>query len=117
VIAAGNAAISNGQDFVIGNGVSAAQWLNSGGTAYFEKDLIVTNNGTLKGTGNIVVNGGNGNVIIQSGGRQAPGASPGTLTVTGTNIWQGGGSYTWEINDFSGNVGSNPGWDWLNVVG
>ncbi|MCG3148583.1 MAG: hypothetical protein PCFJNLEI_02028 [Verrucomicrobiae bacterium] len=112
----GVAAVSNGLDFVVGNGSSVAA-LQVTGVAHLERDLIVTNNGTLKGSGTIVVAGGGGKVFVQSGGVQAPGNSVGTQTVIGTNVWEEGGSYQWEINDFAGNVGSNPGWDWLNVVG
>ena len=110
------ASLSNGQNFIVGNGTSAAT-LRLAGAAHLERDLIVTNNGVLSGSGTIVVAGGAGNVIIQNGGTQAPGNSPGTQTVVGTNLWQAGGSYQWEINDFAGSKGSNPGWDWLNVLG
>jgi autotransporter-associated beta strand protein len=110
------AAISNGQDFVVGNGVGAATFTVSG-SAHMERDLIVTNNGTLKGGGSVTVRGGAGTVYLQSGGVQAPGNSVGTQTVVGTNVWEGGGSYQWEVNDFTGTKGVSPGWDWLNVIG
>ena len=47
---------SNGADFVVGNGTNAAQLrLTGSGTHTFQANLIVTNNGTLTGTGRIVV--------------------------------------------------------------
>ena len=36
---------------------------------------------------------------------------------TGAETWNGGGIYTWEINQASGTQGSDPGWDWLNIQG
>ena len=78
-----------------------------------EQNLV--NSGTLGGSGTIVVAGGNGAVVITSGSVQAPGNSPGTQTVVGTNLWQSGGTYQWEINDWAGTQGSNPGWDWHHV--
>ena len=112
------AVISNGNDFVIGNGVGAATLnLLTGGTATFQNNLIVTNNGTLKGAANIVVAGGLGSVVIQTGGTLALGSTPGTMTITGNTVWQGGGQFVWDINNFAGSQGSSSGWDWLNVLG
>jgi autotransporter-associated beta strand protein len=51
--------------------------------------------------------GGNGVVpAVTVNGTISPGASPGSLT-TGAETWAGGGSYVWEINDFSGTAGNN----------
>lgn len=48
----------------------------------------------------------------------APGNSTGTLT-TGSQTWNGGAAYLWEINDVDapGGQGGDPGWDWLNING
>jgi len=114
----GTAAINNGTDFVVGDGASAATFhLLGGGTATFQNNLLVSSNATLLGTGNFVVGGGQGTVIIQSGATQAIGGAPGTQTVTGTNLWQGGGQFTWDVNNFGGAQGRSTGWDWLNVLG
>ena len=111
----GTAAINNGADFVVGDGASAATFhLLGGGTATFQNNLVVSSNATLLGTGNFVVGGA---VIIQNGATQAIGGAPGTQTVTGTNLWQGGGQFTWDVNNFGGAQGRSSGWDWLNVLG
>jgi autotransporter-associated beta strand protein len=39
----------------------------------------------------------------------------GNLTITGTNIWQAGTTYAWQIADFGGTAGT--GWDLLTVNG
>ena len=112
------AAFSNGQDWVVGNGTGAAAlYVAAGGVLTLQNNLVITNQARLKGNGTVVVAGGQGNVIIQSGGVLAPGNSPGTLTIVGTNVWQSGGSYQFEVNNFAGNVGTDPGWDWVNVLG
>ena len=114
-----SAVVSNGSDFVIGNGQVAANFgISGGGTAIFQKNLIVTNGAILSGAGNIVVNGGAGSIIIQSGASQTisgTGTAPGLLTVTGNEIWQGGGTFTWDINNFNGSAGN--GYDSLNLAG
>ena len=78
-----HASLSNGENFVVGNGVNPATFnVLAGGRPWLQNDLIVTNQGVLKGNGTVVA-GGQGNVVIQSGGVLSPGASPGTLTITG----------------------------------
>jgi autotransporter-associated beta strand protein len=70
----------------------------------------ITVTGTLKGTG-----AGNGSsVTINSGGTIAPGASPGTMN-TGSQTWNAGGTYQWEINNWTGSASTN--YDFLNVTG
>ena len=113
-----NGAVSNGSNFLVGNGSRPTTLsLLNGGTAIFQNNLIISSNATLQGAANIVVASGQGAVVIQAGGTQAIGGAPGTLTITGTNLWQGGGQWVWDINNFTGSPGSNSGWDWLNVVG
>ncbi len=88
-------------------------------------DLIIANvagvtlNGTHTINGVCTVNAGalllgtgtiNGVVTIQ--GTVAPGSSVGTLT-TGSQTWNGGGSYVWEINDATGVAGT--GYDQLDA--
>ncbi len=63
---------------------------------------------TLGGTGTV------GAVVIERGSIIAPGNSPGTLH-TGSQIWNGGGIYLWEINAITGKAGTN--WDLLDVNG
>ena len=45
------------------------------------------------------------------------GASPGTAATDGNGEWAGGGSYDWEINDFDGTAGMDPGWDLMDITG
>jgi autotransporter-associated beta strand protein len=50
----------------------------------------------------------------------SPGNSPGTAT-TGSQTWNNGGTYLWEINDSDGSKGltggGTNGWDWLDITG
>jgi len=71
-------------------------------------DVTVNSGGTLNGSGAVSA------LSIASGGTLAVGNSPGTLTASSA-IWNGGGTYEWEINNFLGSSGSN--WDFLNVTG
>jgi len=109
-----SAVVSNGADVVVGTAGSAATLnLLNGGTATFQNNLLISSNATLKGAANIVVAGGQGTVAIA--GTLALGGAPSTLTITGTNLWQSGGQFVWDVNNFLGTPGS--GYDWLNVVG
>ncbi len=72
-------------------------------------DLTVSA-GTLSGSGI------GGALTVAGGARIAPGTSPGTMDA-GDTAWEAGGEYVWEINDFNGAAGSDPGWDLLNVTG
>ena len=92
----------------------------SGNTTVAAGSLVV--NGTLSNSEVLVQNGasigGSGTVsalTIASGGTLAAGNSPGELTVLGNVIWNGGGSYDWEINTFPGTSGNN--WDFLDIGG
>ncbi len=58
-------------------------------------------------------------MTIGLGGVLSPGNSPGTAS-TGAQTWNDGGSYLWEINasdDAGGSIGTDPGWDWLDITG
>ena len=55
-------------------------------------------------------------MTINSGGVISPGNSPGTAA-TGSQTWNDGGTYLWEINDSGGTQGADPGWDWLDITG
>jgi T5SS/PEP-CTERM-associated repeat protein len=69
-------AVSNGVAFTVGNGVDAAILNLRAGTHTFSDGLTLSASGQLTGAGTI-----SGNVT--SGGTIAPGASPGTLNITG----------------------------------
>ena len=82
----------------------------SGLTSGFE----LANGQTLSGAGTV-----SGDMTIASGSVLSPGNSPGTLS-TGSQTWNDGGSYLWEINasnDAGGTQGADPGWDWLDITG
>ncbi|MBI4663782.1 MAG: autotransporter-associated beta strand repeat-containing protein [Verrucomicrobia bacterium] len=72
--------------------------------------FTVSNGGTLGGTGTI------GDFILHLGGAVSPGGSPGTLN-SGSQTWDGGANYVWEINQAHGTKGADPGWDFLNIGG
>lgn len=96
----------------------------NGGTTINEGRLVVNNlGGSGTGSGAVVVNntgivGGNGTIsgglTLNSGGAVAAGNSVGQLN-TGSETWNGGASYIWEINDVD--AGDGIGWDVLNING
>ena len=90
----GNTTVSSGTLVVNGSIANSATTVQSGAT--------------LKGSGSV------GALEIASGGTLAPGNSPGTLTAASV-VWNGGGTYDWEINNFLGTAGTN--YDFLNVTG
>ena len=67
--------------------------------------------GVLSGSGRV------GDTIILAGGTGSPGSSPGTMTVDGNLIWNGGGNYNWQIHDALGTAGAPLGWDLYDVTG
>ena len=75
--------------------------------------MTINVSGALGGSGTI------GASLLTVNGVIAPGNSPGTLA-TGSQLWNDGGSYLWEINasnDAGGTIGTDPGWDWLDITG
>jgi len=72
--------------------------------------VTVSGSGVLKGSGTV------GELHISSGGAIAPGNSPGTMHA-GVTEFGTGGVYVWELNDFTGTAGNDPGWDLLSVAG
>ena len=101
--------------------------LRVAGTGSLPGSVVVNNSGTLHNLGalgaNVAVNDGGffkgtgsvaGTVTINDGGAFSPGNSPGGMTVE-NEVWNGGGIYKFEINDFAGSPGANPGWDLLTV--
>ena len=97
----GNTTINNGTLIINGNQGSATG------------SMTINVSGTLGGSGTI------GASLLTVNGVIAPGNSPGTLA-TGSQLWNDGGSYLWEINasnDAGGTIGTDPGWDWLDITG
>jgi hypothetical protein len=91
------------EDVTVNGGV-----LHIAGTASVTEDVTV-NGGTLEGEGSV-----GGLLTVASGGTVSPGSSPGTMSAS-NEIWAGGSTYLWQINDFGGTAGSDPGWDLLSV--
>ncbi len=106
------------------------RWTLSGANVYSGPTLvsagtlgIANTTGSATGSGGVTVNAGAslsgpgsiaGALILN--GTIAPGASPGTMN-TGSEIWNGGASYVWEINDVDAGAGTDPGWDLANING
>ena len=70
--------------------------------------LTINNGGAAAGAGSV------GALEIASGGVLAPGNFTGTMNAA-SSIWNGGGIYSWQVNNFLGSMGS--GWDSLNISG
>lgn len=77
-------------------------------TTLTSADVSVGNNAVLGGAGTLDA------VTIQSGGRIAPGNSPGNLSV-GSLTFDGGSGYNWELDNVAGTAGTN--WDLITVGG
>lgn len=88
----------------------ALKLLNGTGSASGAGTVRVELTGSVTGTGRVY------RLAIGNGGTLAPGASPATLTA-GDTTWDTNGVYAWEINDFTGTSGADPGWDRLNCTG
>src|SRR6185503_10055029 len=82
---------------------------NTTGSATGSGAVTVNAGATLSGPGSIA-----GDLTLN--GTLAPGASPGTMN-TASQIWNGGASYVWEVNDATGTQGADPGWDHVNITG
>ena len=98
-----------------------------GTTTVSDGTLVLASGYTHSGSGAYIVDGGILNiadavsiaahtVTIGNGGVISPGNSPGTST-TGSQTWDNGGAYLWEINDMAGTQGDDSGWDWLDIQG
>jgi autotransporter-associated beta strand protein len=86
----------------------SAGTLNLTGSA--ASSAFTLNGGTLSGSGTV------GALTVGSGGRLSPGNSTGTLSA-GSTTWNGGGAFTWELNQTAGAAGATQGWDLLSVTG
>ncbi|MGB2186485.1 MAG: beta strand repeat-containing protein [Akkermansiaceae bacterium] len=86
----------------------ASGYTHSGSGAY------TVQGGTLKIADGVDISGHA--MTISLGGVISPGNSPGTAS-TGSQTWNDGGAYLWEVNDSGGTKGDDPGWDWLDITG
>ncbi|MFM9024802.1 MAG: beta strand repeat-containing protein, partial [Planctomycetaceae bacterium] len=67
---------------------------------------------TLAGSGTVA-----GAVGVGTAATLSPGASPGTLTITGNATLTSGGNYNWQVYDAAGTAGSVTGWDLVTAAG
>lgn len=77
-------------------------------TGTLQTTVTIQSGATLGGTGTVQA------VTVGSGAFIAPGNSAGNLR-TGSQIWDGGGTYLWEINRATGTAGTQ--WDLLSITG
>ncbi|WP_438479957.1 beta strand repeat-containing protein [Oleiharenicola lentus] len=90
--------------------VASGGALNTSG-ATFTGATTVQSGGTIRGTGTL------GALTLNSGATLAPGNSPGALA-TGSETWNGGATYVWEINDAANPAtGAGTRYDLLSVSG
>jgi autotransporter-associated beta strand protein len=93
------------------------------GDTLIEAGTLLVNNSSGSGTGSGMVNissggtlGGRGivtgTVTVNSGGNLSPGVGVGRLT-TGSQIWNGGGAYSFELSSCTNSAG----WDLLTING
>jgi fibronectin-binding autotransporter adhesin len=67
---------------------------------------------TLGGSGTI-----EGDFVIGGAAGIAPGASPGSLTLSGDVSWDGGGNYDWQMISATGTAGDEAAWDLATIGG
>jgi autotransporter-associated beta strand protein len=94
---------------VVINGAGSELKWNSSAPLSRPLDLV---QGTISGTGTISAEGG---VTVGTSGILSPGNSPGIQSYTTGLTWASGGSYLWEINDWTGAAGTA--YDQLAVSG
>jgi autotransporter-associated beta strand protein len=93
----------------------------SGNTTIDDGTLVVSNAALASasvavGAGGILAGSGAIPGTVDLNGTISPGASPGTFATASEN-WNGGGHYTWQINNATNTPGANPGWDLLQLTG
>jgi len=108
---AGNTTLSAPNTYTGGTAISGGKIIvsNTTGSATGTGTVVVSNGGTIGGTGFI-----SGPLVLSSGGIVSPGNSPGTLSV-GPTTFTGGASFTFDINNTTGTAGTN--WDLLSISG
>jgi autotransporter-associated beta strand protein len=68
---------------------------------------------TLAGTGTVAAS-----VLgVGAGATLSPGASPGTLTLSGSVTFGSGGNYNWQMLSGTGAAGATSTWDLVNIAG
>jgi len=91
--------------------------VNPDGHLWVEQDAKITApQVTVSATGRL---GGKGQVQgdVDVDGALSPGDSPGVLTIDGDATLSSSGIFEFEVSDFAGTAGGDPGWDLLDVSG
>ncbi len=90
-------------------------WYVDAGT--LEVSGSIANAAVRVGSGAMLTGGGTvGGTTITSGGTLSPGQSAGQISL-GNTVWQGGGTYAWQIDDATGTAGNSIGWDLAQING
>jgi autotransporter-associated beta strand protein len=111
---AGNTTISAGTLALTGSG-SFANSAAISIAASAVLDVTGRADGTLPlGVSQMLSGGGTVSGAVSVAGTLSPGSSPGALN-TGSQIWNGGGAFDWEIASATGVAGTD--WDTLNIIG
>jgi hypothetical protein len=107
----GNTTVSGGTLTIASTGTinSSSGVLIGAGNFNYNSSTALTPAITFTGTGGTLSGSGTvGAITLTTGNTISPGNSPGTLT-TGNEVWNGGATYVWEINNATG---TTPGTDW-----
>jgi len=96
--------------------IAAASSVTAAAGATFDLTALgtytVPSTQTIGGGGTVT-----GGLVVGSGATLSPGASPGTLTISGSVTLGSGGNYNWQILSATGTAGSTAAWDLLAVAG
>ncbi|HOX57253.1 MAG TPA: hypothetical protein P5205_11460 [Candidatus Paceibacterota bacterium] len=94
----------NGRVFTVGNGTNAATLRLRGGAHVFSNNLVVASNAVLAGTGTVIAG-------VTNAGMIAPGASAGSITITGPLLLSNSSTLHFELG------GTTPGsqYDQINL--
>ena len=95
---AGSGNVNSASPVVVNGAGAELKWNSSNALA----SALTLQQGTLSGTGSI-----NTNVSVGTNATISPGNSPGVQNYTQGLTWASGGSYLWEINDWTGSAGTN----------
>jgi len=111
VVTAGTLSLGTGGSFAASATVSVGSGavIDASGVS---GGLSVASGQSLTGQGTVV-----GGVQIPSGATLAPGATVGTLPVTGNLTWGLGGNYNWQMLSATGTAGAANAWDLVTATG
>ncbi len=85
----------------------------SSGTLVLDGSLA-SGNSVMVSAGGTLAGSGTADGLVTVAGTLSPGNSPGTLS-TGSQVWQGGGGFNWQLNDATAAAGT--GYDTISLTG